>query len=73
MFDMASERTITLRGGRFDGKVVEVDPKAREFWAYMNMYNTPRAVIAGGLPRCESMATYRLVDGADVAEFVEGA
>jgi hypothetical protein len=49
-----------------------VDPKARELWAYMNMYGVPRAVIAGGLRRSESMATYRVIDGADIAEYVEG-
>lgn len=70
MFDM-EERTVTLRGGRFDGKQVQIDASAREVWAYQNMYNQPRAVKAGGLPRSESMATYRLVDGTDVAEHVE--
>ena len=67
------ERKVTPRGGRFDGKVVEVDPKARELWAYMNIYAVPRAVKAGGLPPSESLATYRLVDVADIVEYFEGA
>lgn len=43
MFDM-EVRTVTLRGGRFDGKQVEIDAGAVEVWAYQNMYNQPRAV-----------------------------
>jgi hypothetical protein len=39
----------------------------------MNMNNQPRAVKAGGLPRSESMATYRVADTDDFAEFVESA
>jgi hypothetical protein len=70
---MEAEKTVTLRGGRFDGQEVAVDPKAREVWCYMNMYNQPRAVKAGGLPRSESMVTYRVADTDDVAEFVESA
>jgi hypothetical protein len=72
MFDMKAERTITLRGGRFDGQQVAVDPSAVELWAYMNMYAQPRAVKAGGLPRSESMVTYRVLGDADVAEHVDG-
>jgi hypothetical protein len=64
------ERTITLRGGRFDGQQVAVDANAVELWAYMNMYSQPRAVKAGGLPRAESMVTYRLLEGTDVAQAV---
>lgn len=65
-----TECTVTLRGGRFDGKVVEIDPKADEVWAYMNMYNVTRAVKAGGFPRTESMQTYRVISDTDFAEFV---
>jgi hypothetical protein len=72
MFDMA-ERTVTLRGGRFDGKQVEIDATAREFWVYQNMYNQPRTVKPGGFPRSESMVTYRVQDGADVAEHSAGS
>jgi hypothetical protein len=43
-------RTIILRGGRFDGQEVAVDPKAREVWWYMNMYGQPRVVRAAGPP-----------------------
>jgi hypothetical protein len=68
-----NERLVTLRGGRFDGKQVEIDGNAVEFWAYQNMYNQPRAVKAGGFPRSESMATYRVLDAGDVAEFVENS
>jgi hypothetical protein len=68
---MEAERTITLRGGRFDGKEVAVDPKARELWAYSNMYGQARAVRAGGLPRSESMITYRVAESGDLAECVE--
>jgi hypothetical protein len=68
-FDM-EERTITLKGGRFDGQQVAVDPKAREVWAYQNMYGQPRAVHAGGLPRAESMVTYRLLEDTDIAQAV---
>jgi len=66
-----SECAITLKGGRFDGKVVVVDARAREFWVYLNMYNQPRAVKAGGLPRSESMLTYRLMEGGSTAEIVD--
>lgn len=65
------EGKVVLRGGRFDGKAVLIDASAREVWAYQNMYNQPRAVKAGGLPRSESMVTYRLLDGVDVAEHVD--
>ncbi len=51
---------MVLRGGRFDGKEVEIDPKASLVWAYANMYGSPRAVKAGGLPWNESMAVYRV-------------
>jgi len=71
-FDM-EERTIILRGGRFDGKEVVIDASAREVWAYQNMYSQPRAVKAGGLRRSESMVTYRLVEDTDVAQAVEGS
>jgi hypothetical protein len=71
MFEM-KERTIILKGGRFDGKEVVIDASAREVWAYQNMYNQPRAVKAGGLPRSESMVTYRLLDDRDVALAVDG-
>jgi hypothetical protein len=54
MFEMRGERTVTLRGGRCDGKVLAIDPKAREVEAYMDMYNVTRAFIAGGLPRNSS-------------------
>jgi hypothetical protein len=70
---MEAEKTITLRGGRFDGQEVAVDPKARELWAYSNMYGQPRAVRAGGLPRSESMVTYLVAESGDLAECVEGA
>ena len=71
MFDM-KERTLTLRGGRFDGKTVQVDAKAVEVWAYQNMYNQARAVRAGGFPRSESMVTYRVLTESDFADLVEG-
>jgi hypothetical protein len=73
MFDMEDEKTVMLRGGRFDGQKVAVDPKARELWAYQNMYGQPRAVRAGGLPRSESMVTYRLSEDGDVAQVVESS
>jgi len=69
VFDMAEERTIILRGGRFHGQEVAVDPSAVELWAYMNMYAQPRAVKAGGLPRSESMETYRVLPGRAEAQF----
>jgi hypothetical protein len=70
MFDM-EEWTVTLRGGRFDGKAVEIDAQAVEVWAYQNMYNQPRAVKAGGMRRSESMVTYGVVEGSEIAELVE--
>lgn len=45
-FEM-DERTVFLRGGRFDGKEVLVDANAVDVRVYQNMYNQPRAVIAG--------------------------
>jgi hypothetical protein len=68
---MEKERQVSLVGGRFDGMSVSIDPKAREVWAYMNMYNQPRAVIAGGMRRSESMVTYRVIEGSDVAQHIE--
>jgi len=68
-----SERSVTLKGGRFDGKAVVIDANAREIWAYQNMYGQARAVRAGGLPRSESMLTYRLRDDMELAELVEGS
>ena len=67
------ERKVVLRGGRFDGKEVEIDASAVEVWAYQNMYGNARAVKAGGLPRSASMVTYRVADSGDVAELVEPA
>jgi hypothetical protein len=68
---MEAEKTITLRGGRFDGQEVAIDPRATELWAYMNMYGQPRAARAGGLPRAESMVTYRIRGDIGVADNVE--
>ena len=62
------ERTVTLRGGRFDGKQVEIAAGAVEGWAYQNMYNVCRAVKAGGLPWSESMVAYRVLTEGDEAE-----
>jgi hypothetical protein len=72
---MEAEQTITLRGGRFDGQEVAVDPhpRATELWAYQNMYGQARAVRAGGFPRSESMVTYQVAESWDLAECVEGA
>ena len=67
------ERTITLRSGRFDGKEVTSDARAREVWAYANMFNQPRGVKAAVLPWSDFMVTYRVADGGDVAECVESA
>ena len=63
-----TERLVTLRGGRFDGKQVEIDGNAVEVWAYQNMYNFCRAVKAGGLPWNESMVAYRVHPERDEAE-----
>jgi len=67
MFEM-DVRLVTLRGGRFDGKQVEIDRNAVAVWAYQNMYNVCRAVKAGGLPWSESMAAYRVDPERDEAE-----
>jgi hypothetical protein len=71
MFDMEAERSVTLRGGRFDGKTVEIDPKATVVGANINIYNNPRAVKAGAMRRSESMVAYRVIDGSDIAECME--
>jgi hypothetical protein len=67
---MGKTRLLKLRGGPYDGKTVELEVPANDFWAYANMYNTVKTVSIGGMPRSASMAEYRVVEGADVAEHV---
>jgi hypothetical protein len=68
---MNGTRLLKLRGGPYDGKSVEIEVTISDFWAYPNMYNAIRAVRIGGMPRSDSMAEYRAVEGLDVAEYIE--
>ena len=67
---MGKTRLLKLRGGPYDGKTVELEVPANDFWAYANMYNTVKTVSIGGMPKSASMAEYRVVEGADVADHV---
>jgi hypothetical protein len=67
LFDMRAQQVVTLTGGPYDGKIVEVPSDACELWAYRNMYNDVKAVVAGGLPGRPTVEIYIVAPGRDLA------